>query len=167
MSDRIYNVLFLCTRNSARSIIAEAILKKISTGGFQAFSAGSDPADAPMPEVLDRLAAFKFDTDGLSSKSWNQFTGPDAPKMDFVVAMCDTLQGQQCPDFGDHVVTGSWPFPDPAKFEGNDTERAAMLNQLIGMIQRRLEIFISLPFSKLDKISLQAKLNELGETVDA
>lgn len=165
MSDRVYNVLFLCSLNSARSIIAEAVLRKIGKGRFQAFSAGSNPAPDPMPAVLERLEALNFDTSNLSSKSWSAFTAADAQKMDFVIAMCDTLTGQQCPDFGDHVVTGSWPFPDPAKFEGTDVERTAMLNELIGMIERRLDIFINLPFSSLDKISLQARIDELGQTI--
>lgn len=167
MPKPVYSVLFLCTHNSARSIIAEAVLNDIGQGRFQALSAGSDPGPAPMPEVLDRLRVVGFDTAGLSSKSWNAFAGPGAPKIDFVIALCDTLHGQKCPDFGNQVVTAAWPFPDPAKFQGTDVERAAMINELIGMIRRRLEIFINLPFSSLDKMALQARLDELGEMAPA
>jgi protein-tyrosine-phosphatase/DNA-binding transcriptional ArsR family regulator len=101
-----FNVLFLCTRNSGRSIMAEAILRQIGRGRFNAYSAGSDPADAPMPEVLERLRSLGHDTSHLRSQSWHEFTGPQAPRMDFVIALCDTLDGQICPDFGDRAVTG-------------------------------------------------------------
>ena len=115
-----FNVLFLCTRNSARSIMAEAILNRFAGERFHAYSAGSDPADAPMPEVLEKLRALGHDVSGLHSKSWNLFTGPDAPVLDFVMGLCDTFNGQACPDFGDKVVTASWSLPDPAKFTGSD-----------------------------------------------
>lgn len=158
-----FNVLFLCTHNSARSIIAEAILAKIGAGRFNAYSAGSDPFDEPMPEVIDRLSLLGHDTTLLRSKSWDEFTGPDAPRMDFVITMCDTLEGQECPDFGGRVVTASWPFPDPAKFSGSEIEHATMINALYGMIRRRLEAFINLPFATLDRIALKARLDELGD----
>ena len=114
-----FNVLFLCTHNSARSIMAEALLDKIGKGKFRAYSAGSDPGPGPMPEVLERLTVLGHDVSRLRSKSWNEFTGPDAPRMDFVIALCDTLEGQVCPDFGDTAVTAAWPLPDPAKFTGS------------------------------------------------
>lgn len=158
-----FNVLFLCTHNSARSVIAEAVLDEIGAGKFNAYSAGSEPASEPMPEVLERLKTIGHDVSGLRSKSWSEFTGPDAPRMDFVIAMCDTLEGQQCPDFGDQVVTAAWPFPDPAKFSGSPTELTTMINALYAMIRRRLNIFISLPFDTLDKMALKARLDELGE----
>ena len=113
-----FNVLFLCTRNSARSIMAEAILQKVGGGRFNAYSAGSDPAPEPMPEVVARLHALGHDVSRLQAKSWDEFMGPNAPRLDFVIALCDTLDGQQCPDFGDKAVTGAWPLPDPAKFVG-------------------------------------------------
>jgi ArsR family transcriptional regulator, arsenate/arsenite/antimonite-responsive transcriptional repressor / arsenate reductase (thioredoxin) len=157
-----FNVLFLCTRNSARSIMAEAVLAKIGRGRFNAYSAGSEPAAAPLPEVLKRLETLGHDVSRLRCKSWQEFTGPDAPRMDFVIGLCDTLQGQVCPDFGDRSLSAGWPLPDPAKFTGSLTERATLLNELYGMIRRRLEIFTSLPFPSLDRMALKARLDEIG-----
>jgi arsenate reductase len=159
-----FNILFLCTHNSARSIIAEALLTKIGRGRFNAYSAGSDPADRPMPEVIERLKKLGHDTGTLRCKSWSDFMGPTAPRMDFVIALCDTPQGQTCPDFGNKVVTGAWPLPDPAKFVGSATERTTLLNELYAMIRRRIEIFTSLPFASLSKIALKARLDEIGDT---
>lgn len=159
-----FNVLFLCTHNSARSIIAEAVLRKIGRGHFNAYSAGSKPGAEPMPEVIERLNALGHDVTTLRAKSWNEFTGPDAPRMDFVIALCDTLIGQTCPDFGDRAITASWPLPDPARFTGSDMERTALLNELYGMVRRRIEIFISLPFATLDRMAVKARLDEIGDT---
>jgi ArsR family transcriptional regulator, arsenate/arsenite/antimonite-responsive transcriptional repressor / arsenate reductase (thioredoxin) len=139
-----FNVLFLCTRNSARSIMAEAILQSVGGGRFNAYSAGSDPAPEPLPEVIDRLRTHGHDVTRLHAKSWENFMRPDAPRFDFVIALCDMLQGQQCPDFGDKAVTGAWPLPDPAKFEGSGAERALLLNELYASLRRRIEIFINL-----------------------
>lgn len=158
-----FNVLFLCTHNSARSIIAEAILEKIGKGRFNAYSAGSEPAKKPMPAVIERLQALGHDVSRLRSKSWDEFTGPDAPRMDFVLTLCDTLDGQVCPEFGGRTVTAAWPFPDPAKFKGSDIERTTNLHALYGMIRRRLEIFINLPHSSLDGMALKKRLDELGD----
>lgn len=159
-----FNVLFICTRNSARSILAEAILQKVGKGRFNAYSAGSDPAPVPMPEVLDRLAHLGHDVSHLRSKSWKEFTGPNAPRMDFVLTLCDTGEGEACPDLGERPITATWPFPDPAKFTGSEVERLALLNQLYGMIRRRLESFISLPFGTLERMALKARLDELGDS---
>jgi protein-tyrosine-phosphatase len=159
-----FNVLFLCTRNSARSIIAEALLRKIGKGHFNAYSAGSDPAPEPMPEVIARLKTLGHDVSHIRTKSWNEFAGPNAPKMDFVIALCDTLEGQVCPDFGEKIVTASWPLPDPAKFTGSPAERMTLLNELYAMVRRRLEIFVSLPFASLDKMAVKARLDEIGDT---
>ncbi len=162
-----FNVLFLCTHNSARSIMAEAILEKFAAGKFNAYSAGSHPASAPMPEVLERLVKLGHDVSQLRSKSWNEFMGPEAPRMDFVIALCDTTMGQVCPDFGDRPVTSAWPLPDPSKFSGTDVERAALLNELYGMIRRRLDSFTNLPFASLDKMTLQMRIDELASAVRA
>jgi ArsR family transcriptional regulator, arsenate/arsenite/antimonite-responsive transcriptional repressor / arsenate reductase (thioredoxin) len=159
-----FNVLFLCTHNSARSIIAEAILERIGKGKFKAYSAGNDPAAAPMPDVLDRLKVLGHDVSGLRSKSWNEFMGPAAPRMDFVITLCDTVAGQVCPEFGNRPVTAAWPFPDPAKFHGSEIEKTTLLNELYGMIRRRLEAFSSLPFASLDRMALKARLDELGDS---
>tara|TARA_R110000868_G_scaffold4155_43_gene25648 strand:+ start:15929 stop:16780 length:852 start_codon:yes stop_codon:yes gene_type:complete len=157
-----FNVLFLCTHNSARSIIAEAILNKIGNGRFRAYSAGSDPVAEPNAEVLENLKRLDHDISNARSKSWDEFVGPDAPVMDFVIALCDTTEGQVCPEFGDRVVSASWPLPDPAMFTGTQTERQVLLNQLYSMINRRLGIFVNLPFDSLDRLALTARLDELG-----
>jgi ArsR family transcriptional regulator, arsenate/arsenite/antimonite-responsive transcriptional repressor / arsenate reductase (thioredoxin) len=157
-----FNVLFLCTHNSARSILAEAILQKFGGGRFRAYSAGSDPITHPNPEVIAKLRAFGHDTDGLRSESWHEFTGPSAPQMDFVITLCDTLEGPACPDFGNMAVTAAWPLPDPAKFTGSAIERSSMLNELYASLRRRIEIFTALPFASLDRIAMRARLDEIG-----
>jgi protein-tyrosine-phosphatase/DNA-binding transcriptional ArsR family regulator len=159
-----FNVLFLCTQNSARSIIAEALLEKIGRGRFRAYSAGSAPAREPMPEVIERLAALGHDVSHLHSKSWDEFKGPHAPRMDFIIALCDAPNNQFCPDFGAQFVTGAWPLPDPAQFSGSATERTTLLNELYAMIRRRIEIFTSLPFDSLDRMAIKARLDEIGDT---
>jgi len=157
-----FNVLFLCTRNSARSIMAEAITNAVAGDRFHAYSAGSDPGGTPMPEVLDRLTNLGHDVSGLHSKSWELFLGPDAPRMDFVIALCDALAGQSCPDFGGTAVTAAWPLPDPAKFTGSAAEKAALLNELYTSLRRRIEIFAALPFASLDRMAVRKRLDELG-----
>lgn len=158
-----YNVLFLCTRNSARSLIAQALLEQLGKGKFNAYSAGSEPAGAPMPEVIDRLRTLGHDVSNLRCKSWQEFARPDAPRMDFVITLCDILQGQDCPDLGERPITSAWPLPDPAKFTGTEAERATMINALYAMTRRRLEIFINLPIASLDEMALRKRLDELGD----
>jgi protein-tyrosine-phosphatase/DNA-binding transcriptional ArsR family regulator len=158
-----FNVLFLCTHNSARSIMAEAILTKLGGERFRAYSAGSEPSANPMPDVIEKLRALKHDVSDLHCKSWHAFTGRDAPRIDFVIALCDTLEGQACPDFGEKAITALWSLPDPAKFSGKGAERSAMLNELYASIHRRIMIFINLPFEKLDRMALRARLDEIGE----
>lgn len=162
-----FNVLFLCTHNSARSLMAEAILQQVGKGKFNAYSAGSKPAKAPMSEVIEKLETLGHDVEQLRCKSWNEFTGPSAPRMDFVITLCDVLQGQQCPDFGEKPVTAAWPLPDPAKFTGSAVERATMINELYGMIRRRLEIFVNLPYASLDRMALKKRLDEIGDSARA
>jgi ArsR family transcriptional regulator, arsenate/arsenite/antimonite-responsive transcriptional repressor / arsenate reductase (thioredoxin) len=164
MSAPAFQVLFLCTRNSARSIMAEAILNKLGEGRFVAHSAGSDPSpEGPLPEVITQLAALGHDVSALSSKGWSLFMEPGAPRMDFVITLCDILAGQTCPDFGATTVTAAWPLPDPAKFTGNAAERATLLNELYAALHRRIGIFVSLPLASLDRISLKARLDELAQ----
>ena len=158
-----FNVLFLCTRNSARSIMAEAILTKYGGGRFRAYSAGSEPGKQPMPEVIDKLEALGHDVSGLYCKSWDEFARPGAPPMDFVIALCDTPDEQSCPDFGDKAVTARWSLPDPAQFTGREVERSALLNELYASIHRRVMIFINLPFPKLDRMAARERLDEIGE----
>lgn len=157
-----FNVLFLCTHNSARSIMAEAILQKVGGVRFNAYSAGSDPIEAPLPMVIAKLEHMGHDVSGLRSKSWHEFTGLSAPRMDFVITLCDTLDGQICPDFGELAVTGAWPLPDPAKFTGNQAECGTLLNELYASLKRRIDIFTSLPFASLDRLAMKARLDEIG-----
>jgi arsenate reductase len=159
-----FNVLFLCTHNSARSIMAEALLQKVGNGRFRGYSAGSEPAGQPQPQVIERLAALGHDVTQLHSKSWDEFKRPDAPRMDFIIALCDAPHGQVCPDFGGHYVTAAWPLPDPTQFTGSEIERTTLLNELYAMIRRRLEIFTSLPFESLDRMAVKARLDEIGDT---
>jgi arsenate reductase len=159
-----FHVLFLCTRNSARSIMAEAILARLAPGRFVAHSAGSMPSpEGPMPEVLSQLKALGHDVSGLRSKSWDELQGAGAPRMDFVIALCDIVAGQVCPDFGDTTVTGAWPLPDPAKFNGSAAERATLLNELYAGLRRRLEAFTALPLAALDRMALKARIDELAD----
>src|SRR3984957_8873384 len=157
-----FNILFLCTHNSARSIMAEAILQKYGGGRFHAYSAGSDPIAEPNAEVTAKLQTLGHDTDKLRSKSWDEFTGPHAPRMDFVITLCDTPHGQECPDFSGLAVTAAWPLPDPAKFTGSSVERAALLNELYASLRRRLDIFMALPFASLDRMAIKKRLDELA-----
>jgi protein-tyrosine-phosphatase len=156
-------VLFLCAHNSARSIMAEAILRKYGGARFQAYSAGSDPVAEPNPEVMAKLRALGHATDLLHSKSWHEFTGRNAPRMDFVITLCDTPLGQICPEFGNVAVTAAWPLPDPARFAGSGIEREAMLNMLYASLRRRIEIFTALPFGSLDRMALKARLDQLAD----
>ena len=159
-----FNVLFLCTHNSARSIMAEAVLTKLAPGRFAAYSAGSGPSPSgPIPEVLALLKTLAHDVSKLRSKSWNEFTGPGAPKMDFVITLCDTLDGQACHDFGATTITGAWPLPDPSKFSGSLAERATLLNEVYAGLRRRLEAFTALPIASLDRMALKARLDELAD----
>ncbi len=163
-----FNVLFLCTHNSARSIMAEAILADMAMGRFHAFSAGSAPnPGGPSAEVLAHLKTLGHEVGGLRSKSWDVFSGPGAARMDFVIALCDTLNGQVCPDFGQTSMTASWPLPDPAKFTGSPAERASLLNELYAALRRRLGIFTSLPFATLDRMALKARIDELANPMQS
>jgi arsenate reductase len=158
------NVLFLCTRNSARSIMAEAILNAIGGGRFRAFSAGSDPApEGPLPEVLGRLGALGHDVAPLRSKSWHAFTGPDAPRMDLVIALCDTLDLRTAPGFAGARLAAAWPLPDPAKFAGSASERATLLDELYAALHRRLSALVGLPFAALDRLALKRRLDALAQ----
>jgi ArsR family transcriptional regulator, arsenate/arsenite/antimonite-responsive transcriptional repressor / arsenate reductase (thioredoxin) len=159
-----FNVLFLCTHNSARSILAEAILNQLGGGRFHAYSAGSAPVMAPNPEVIAKLRALGHDTSGFRSKSWDEFTGSSAPRMDFVITLCDMLEEGACPDFGELPVTAAWPLPDPAKFTGSAVERSALLNELYAGLNRRIGILVSLPFASLDRLAIKARLDEIGGT---
>jgi arsenate reductase len=164
MSDKPYNVLFICTGNSARSILAEAIMNQIGGGHFRAYSAGSQPKGQVHPLTLEVLQERKFDTSSLRSKSWDEFALPDAPQMDFIFTVCDNAGGEVCPLWPGHPVTAHWGFPDPAAAEGTPEMRKAAFAKTFREISQRLRIFLNLPFAKLDRMSLQQQVRELGKT---
>ena len=162
MSDKTYNVLFLCTGNSARSIMAEAILNRLGRNKFRAFSAGSFPKDDVHPFTLDLLAKQNFPTKDLRPKSWDVFEEESGPVMDFVFTVCDRAAGEACPVWPGQPMTAHWGFPDPAAFEGGDAEKRAYFADVFRMINQRLEIFVNLPIEALDRLALQKKLDEMG-----
>lgn len=164
MPDEPFNVLFLCTANSARSLIAEAILNAEDSGRFRAFSAGSQPSGEPNPRTIQLLTRLGYPLDGIRSKSWDEFAGPDAPKMDFVFTVCDNAAGEICPVWPGHPVTAHWGLPDPAAVKGNEAEEAAAFNRAHKMLATRLSAFTSLPLGSLERGSLQSKLQYIGET---
>lgn len=164
MSARPYNVLFLCTGNSARSIFAEVQLRVLGRGRFNAFSAGSHPAGKVHPMTLRLLENMRLPTDGLSSKSWDEFAGPKAAEMDFVFTVCDQAAGEQCPFWPGQPMTAHWGVPDPAAVEGDDEHRMRAFRDAAVTLKKRIELFISLPIEKLERLGLQAKVTDIGRT---
>ncbi len=165
MTDRVYNVLFLCTGNSARSILGEALLNREGAGRFRAFSAGSFPKGAVHPMALDVLGGLGFDTSGLRSKSWDEFAKPDAPQFDFIFTVCDAAAGETCPIWPGHPMTAHWGIEDPAAVEG-DGQRDAFL-QALRFLQNRITLFLALPLNALDEMALRRRLREIGQTKGA
>ena len=161
---RIYNVLFLCTANSARSILGEAILNKLGEGRFTAFSAGSHPKGAVHPQALALLRRLGFPTDGLRSKSWDELAVPGAPGLDFVFTVCDDAASEVCPVWPGQPVTAHWGVPDPAAAEGDDAQIAAAFREAFLLLQRRIELFASLPMRSLDRLALARRLDEIGKS---
>jgi len=162
-----FNVLFLCTGNSARSIMAEAILNRAGRGNFRAFSAGSQPKGQVHPYTLDLLRKLHFDVSGLRSKSWNEFAGPDAPKLDFVFTVCDNAANETCPVWPGQPMTAHWGVPDPAAAAGNEAEVRPAFADALRMLTNRINIFVSLPLRSLDELSLQNRLRAIGRMKDA
>jgi len=160
--DRPFNVLFLCTGNSARSIMAEAILNKVGAGHFIAYSAGSQPKGRVHPETLRLLQDLGHDTAGLRSKSWNEFAKAGAPPLDFVFTVCDNAAGETCPIWPGQPMTAHWGVPDPAAAAGSDAEVALAFKQAYRMLNQRIGVFRALPLRSLDRLSLQNKLREIG-----
>jgi protein-tyrosine-phosphatase len=160
-ADRVYNVLFLCTHNSARSVMAECILNREGQGRFRAFSAGSQPSGRINPFVRDLLERLGFDTAGLRSKGWDEFARPGAPPLDFVFTVCDSAAGEVCPVWPGRPMTGHWGFPDPSSLQGSDAEKAAFTADVFRAIQRRIGIFVSLPIAKLDWMTILQRLRDL------
>jgi arsenate reductase len=163
MADRTYNVLFLCTGNSARSILAEAILNRQGAGKFHAFSAGSDPKGAVNPFALKLLGEFDHPLEGLRSKSWSEFAVPGAPAMDFVFTVCDNAAGEACPLWPGRPMTAHWGVEDPAAVEGTDLEKEAAFVKAYGYLKNRIDAFIGLPLASIDVLSLGTRLREIGQ----
>lgn len=162
MPDRIYNVLFLCTGNTARSILAESILRKNGRGRFRAFSAGSQPKGSVNPLAIKVLESLDCPTDDLRSKSWQEFAGPDAPVMDFVFTVCDAAAGESCPVWPGQPMTAHWGIEDPAAVEGTDLQKEAAFVAAFRYLKNRIDIFTSLPLRGIDRLSLGSKLREIG-----
>ena len=162
MSEKTFNVLFLCTGNSARSIMAEALLNHLGKGRFRAFSAGSFPAGRVNPFAIEMLHTIGYPTDGLRSKSWDEFAAPDAPHMDFVFTVCDNAAGEVCPVWPGRPVSAHWGFADPAAVQGSDAEKRAAFHRVFHEIRNRLQLFVSLPVEKLDRAALQHEVRALA-----
>ena len=162
MSDRIYNVLFLCTGNSARSIMAEALLNKLGAAHFRGFSAGSTPNGMVHPLTLKVLQGFDIPTAGLRSKSWDEFGGPDAPVMDFVFTVCDDAAGETCPVWPGHPMTAHWGIDNPALVEGTPIQQERAFVQAFKYLRTRISIFLALPLTSIGELALSAKLREIG-----
>ena len=159
---RVLNVLFLCTGNSARSVMAEVLLNALGQGRFKAYSAGSHPAGRVNPCTLELLASNGHAIDGLRSKSWDEFATPGAPRMDFVITVCDSAAGETCPVWPGQPMTAHWGFQDPAAFEGPDDEHRRLFHLVYQQITSRLRIFLNLPMGRLDRLSLQQKVKDIG-----
>jgi arsenate reductase len=159
---RVYNVLFLCTGNSARSILAESILQKDGAGRFQAFSAGSRPKGAVNPFALKTLSAFDYPADGFRSKGWEEFARPGAPIMDFVFTVCDSAAGETCPVWPGQPTAAHWGIEDPAAVEGADIQKEAAFSAAFRYLKNRISVFAMLPIASIDKMALGAHLREIG-----
>jgi arsenate reductase len=160
---RVYNVLFLCTHNSARSIMAEVIINDVGRGKFKGYSAGSHPATAPNPFALETLRRRHFPIDGLYSKNWEEFAKPDAPVMDFVLTVCDNAAGDVCPVWPGQPISAHWGVEDPSSFQGTDEAKHREFAQVAGILKRRIELFASLPLEKLDRLKLERTVRDLGK----
>jgi protein-tyrosine-phosphatase len=159
-----YNVLFLCTHNSARSIIAECVMNRVGAGKFKAYSAGSQPSGKVHPFAVDLLSRLGYDTSGLRSKSWEEFARAGAPELDFVFTVCDDAANEVCPVWPGQPMSAHWGLPDPSRAEGNDAERRFAFADTHRMLHQRISIFVNLPISSLDNLSLQKRLDDIGRT---
>jgi arsenate reductase (thioredoxin) len=157
------NVLFLCTGNSARSILAESILNREGMGRFKAYSAGSMPTGEVNPRALNLLRKMNYDVSGLRSKSWEEFAGPDAPNLDFVFTVCDNAANEVCPIWPGQPMSAHWGLPDPASVEGTEAEKAFAFDDTYRMLNQRISIFVSLPLESLNRLSLQKQLDAIGK----
>ena len=162
MARRVYSALFLCTGNSARSILAEALLNRWGQGRFRAFSAGSFPKGAVHPLALDLLNRLGLPATGMRSKSWNEFATADAPAMDFVFTVCDQAAGEVCPVWPGNPVTAHWGVPDPAALEGTEAQRKQAFTDALRSLEARIKLFVSLPVDKLDRLALKREVDRIG-----
>lgn len=162
MSDKVYNVLFICTHNSARSILAEGLLNSLGHGKFVAYSAGSHPGGAVNPYALKTLERLRIPTDGYRSKDWAEFARADAPQMDFVFTVCDNAAGEICPVWPGQPMTAHWGVSDPAAFDGTDAEKAHVFWDAAVILKRRIELMLALPLRSLDKLALQLEIKDIG-----
>lgn len=165
MSEKPYTVLVLCTGNSARSILGEVLFNALGKGKFVAYSAGSQPAGRVNPAAIELLQQQGYDTDGLRSKSWDEFAAPGAPEIDFIFTVCDNAAGEVCPIWPGKPATAHWGIPDPAHVEGEEAKRKAF-KTAYDQLARRIQLFMSLPIDKLDKLTLKEKLEEIGRIED-
>ncbi len=162
MSNNIYNVLFLCTGNSARSIMAEALLNHLGRGRFRAFSAGSHPGGNVNPFAIEQLQHARLTTEGLRSKNWEEFSQPGSPSLDFVFTVCDNAAGEVCPIWPGQPMTAHWGIEDPAAVQGTDEEKRYAFKQAFNQLNRRISLFLSLPFAKIDNMALKKELDTIG-----
>jgi len=162
MSGRVFNVLFLCTGNSARSIMAEAILNHVGNGRFRAFSAGSHPAGRVNPAAIETVRLAGLPADGFRSKSWDEFAAPGAPVMDFVFTVCDSVAGEVCPIWPGQPMTAHWGVEDPAAFIGPEAEKGKVFRQALRHLRNRIELFCALPFAALDRMALKREVDRIG-----
>ena len=162
MSDKVFNVLFVCTHNSARSIMAEGMLNNLGRGHFQAWSAGSQPSGAVSPFALRTLERVRISTEGFRSKDWSEFARPGAPALDFVFTVCDKAAGEVCPVWPGQPMTAHWGVPDPSAYQGPDDEKAKVFWDAAVILKRRIELMLALPLASLDKMSLQREINNIG-----
>ena len=162
MTDRTYNVLFLCTGNSARSVIAEAMLNKIGRGRFNAYSAGSQPKGRVNPHTIELLQGLGYDTSGFRSKSWDEFSKPGAPQFDFVFTVCDNAAAEACPVWPGQPMIAHWGVADPAEAEGSPAQIALAFKEAYRMLNQRIAIFVSLPIASIDRLALERRLKDIG-----
>ena len=162
MNDKTYHVLFVCTGNSARSILAEVLLEAMGKGRFRAHSAGSHPTGTVNPFALSTLRSLHMSTDDLRSKSWEEFTKPDAPPLDFVFTVCDNAAGEVCPVWPGQPMTAHWGVPDPAAVQGNDAIKAKAFSDTALILKRRIELMLSLPLERLDRLAIQREIKAIG-----
>jgi arsenate reductase (thioredoxin) len=164
VAEKVFNVLFLCTGNSARSILAESIMNKSGKGQFRGFSAGSHPSGQVNPLALDLLKKLDFPTEGLRSKSWDEFAGMDGTHFDFVITVCDNAAGEACPVWPGHPVTAHWGIPDPAAVAGTELEKQSAFSRAYKSMDRRIKLFLSLPMASIDQLRMKERMDAIGRS---